>query len=96
MRAEPVILSAQDTAGRYWTAQVMDFASNTLTNFGARPDGTNGGAFAVVGPRWKGKLPNGVTRSVKSSTGFLLVLLRVLVDGPANVRAATKLQNQFT
>jgi hypothetical protein len=95
-RAEPVILSAPDTVGRYWTAQVMDFDSNTLTNFGARLDGTKAGTFAVVGPGWKGELPKGVTRAVKSPTGFVLVLLRVLVDGPNDAPAAAKLQQQFT
>jgi hypothetical protein len=95
-RAEPVILSTPDTSGRYWTAQVLDFDSNTLTNFGARLDGTKAGTFAVVGPRWNGELQKGVTRSVKSQTGFVLVLLRVLVDGPDDVPNAAKLQKQFT
>lgn len=96
VRTEPVILSAPDTAGRFWAAQVMDFDSNTLTNFGARLDGTKAGAFAVVGPGWKGELPKGVTRSVKSPTGSLLVLLRVLVDGPTDVPTAARIQKQFT
>lgn len=96
VRTEPVILAAPDTAGRYWTAQVMDFDSNTLTNFGARLDSTKASEFAVVGPSWQGELPQGVSRSVKCPTGFALVLLRVLVDGPDDVAAASKLQSQFT
>jgi hypothetical protein len=96
LRNEPAVLNAPDTGGRYWTAQVMDFDTNTLTNFGARLDGTQGGSFAVIGPGWKGKLPEGVTRSVQSPTQFALVLLRVLVDGPQDAPDAASLQKKFT
>jgi hypothetical protein len=95
VRNEPAILSSPDTGGRYWTAQVLDFDSNTLTNFGARLDGTQAGAFAVVGPGWTGKLPQGITRSIQSPTGFVAVLLRVLVNGPADLPAAVAYQKQF-
>jgi hypothetical protein len=96
VRSEPAILSTPDTAGRYWTAQVLDFDSNTITNFGARLDGTKAGTFAVVGPGWSGKLPEGITRSVQSPTGFVAVLLRVLVNGPDDLPAAVGFQKQFT
>jgi hypothetical protein len=96
VRNEPAVLSAPGTDGRYWTAQVLDFDSNTLTNFGARLDGTKAGTFAVVGPGWTGKLPEGITRSVQSPTGFVAVLLRVLVNGPDDLPTAVGFQKQFT
>jgi hypothetical protein len=96
VRNEPVVLSAPATDERYWCAQVLDFDSNTLTNFGARLDGTKAGQFAVLGPNWKGDLPSGLTRSIQSPTGFVLILLRVLVDGPKDLAAAVRIQSQFT
>ncbi len=96
LRSEPVVLKTPNTGGRYWTAQVLDFDSNTLTNFGARIDGTAGGSFAVVGPDWTAELPVGVNRSVKCPTRFASVLLRVLVDGPKDVPAAAVLQKSFS
>jgi hypothetical protein len=96
VRKEPAILSAPGTGGRYWSAQVLDFDSNTLTNFGARLDGAKAGKFAVVGPGWKGKLPKGIKRSVRSPTGFVVVLLRVLVSGPDDLPTAVGFQKQFT
>lgn len=96
VRTEPAVLTAPDTGGRYWTAQILDFDSNTITNFGARLDGTKAGTFAVVGPGWKGKLPEGVTRSVTSPTGFVAVLLRVLVNGPEDLKTAVGYQKRFT
>jgi hypothetical protein len=96
VRNEPAVLSAPGTDGRYWTAQVLDFDSNTLANLGARLDGTKAGTFAVVGPGWTGKLPEGITRSVQSPTGFVAVLLRVLVNGPDDLPTAVGFQKQFT
>lgn len=96
VRKEPVVLRAPETDKRYWCAQVLDFDTNTLTNFGARIDGTKAGQFAVLGPNWKGALPSGVTRSIQSPTGFVLVLLRVLVDGPKDLATAVGVQSQFS
>jgi hypothetical protein len=96
VRNEPLVLRAPATDGRYWCAQVLDFDTNTLTNFGARIDGTKAGQFAVLGPSWKGELPPGVTRTIQSPTGFVLVLLRVLVDGPKELNVAGGIQSKFT
>ncbi len=95
VRHEPAILTAPDTHGRYYTAQLMDMFSDTLTNIGPRLYGTGAGVFAVVGPGWSGDLPSQVTHVIHSETPFVLILLRILVDGPDDVPAVVALQQQF-
>ncbi len=93
---EPAILSMPDTHGRYYTAHILDMATETLTNVGQRLDGTAAGRFAVVGPGWSGALPPDIKRVIRSETRFAYVLLRLLVDGPADVPAVNALQDRFT
>jgi hypothetical protein len=96
LRQEPAILSMPDTGGRYYTAHIMDFTTETIANVGQRLDGTAAARFAVVGPGWQGALPPDIKRVIRSETAFAYVLLRVLVDGPADVPAVNALQDRFT
>lgn len=96
LRKEPAILSMPDTAGRYYTAHIMDMTTETIANVGQRLDGTGAGRFAVVGPGWQGALPPDIKRVIRSETVFASVLLRVLVDGPRDVPAVHALQDRFS
>lgn len=95
LRREPAILSMPDTHGRYYTAQLFDLFSDTLTNIGPRLFGTQADVFAVVGPGWQGDLPSSVKHVIRSETPFALILLRILVDGPKDVPTVVALQQQF-
>ena len=95
LRKEPVILEMPNTNGRYYTAHVMDLTTETIANIGQRLNGTDAGAFAVVGPGWTGELPKDIKARVDSNTVFANVLLRTLVEGPDDVPAVNALQKQF-
>ncbi|MFN8498855.1 MAG: DUF1254 domain-containing protein [Anaerolineae bacterium] len=95
VRREPSILTMPDTHGRYYTAQLLDLFSDTITNIGPRLYGTQAGVFAVVGPGWSGDLPPTVTHTIRSETPFVCLLLRILVDGPDDAPAVVALQQQF-
>jgi len=95
LRGEPAILTAPATGARYWNVQVMDFASNTIANFGQPRFGNAAARFAVVGPAWTGTLPDGLAAVVRSSTSVVALLLRILVDGPDDVPAVNRLQDGF-
>lgn len=95
LRTEPVILEMPETHGRFYLAQIVDLYSDTITNIGSLNYGTAPGAFAIVGPAWKGTLPSGVKATIRCETVYALVLLRVLVDGPGDLNAAVAVQEQF-
>ncbi|MFZ4808481.1 MAG: DUF1254 domain-containing protein [Hyphomicrobiaceae bacterium] len=95
LRKEPVILEMPDTGGRYYTAQILDLTTETIANIGQRLNGTEAGAFAIVGPGWTGELPKDIKGTIRSNTVFANVLLRNLVDGPQDVPAVNALQKKF-
>ena len=84
----PVVVSVPDTAGRFYTIQLMDAYSNSFSYIGSGSTGTHAGDFALLPPGWSGRLPAGVT-PVQSPTNTVWLLGRTLVDGPpdlANVK----------
>ncbi len=48
-------------ANRFWIMQIIDAWNNVPHAPGSRTVGGKGGHFAIVGPTWKGTLPEGVT-----------------------------------
>lgn len=95
LRQEPAILEMPDTAGRYYTAHIMDLTTETIANIGQRLYGTDAATFAITGPGWKGELPAGINGIIKCETVFANVLLRNLIDGPGDVGAVNDLQKRF-
>jgi hypothetical protein len=85
LSAEPMVLRIPEHGDRYLSFQLMDGWTNAF-RYLRRP-----GAYAIVGPRWRGRLPRGV-RPVSSHADRLWVLGRTLVDGPADVPAVRRLQ----
>ena len=90
---EPVIVHVPDTQGRYYTLGVTDFF-NEVTHIGRRTTGTAEGYFALVGPGYEGKLPEGV-KPVRVATNQAWILGRILVDVEADFPQALALMRGF-
>ena len=80
---------------RYFTFELMGFNSDTYDYVGQRTTGKDAGHFAISGPDWRGKVPPGVRSVQPAPTPWILIMGRVLVDGPGDVPAARALQEQF-
>jgi hypothetical protein len=80
---EPVLLHVPDTKGRYYLMQFMDAWSETIASPGKRTTGTGEGWFPIVGPGWKGKLPEDVQR-IDSLTNTAWLIGRTQTNGPAD------------
>ncbi len=91
---EPVVLSVPDTKGRYYVMQMIDAWTDVFQSPGKRTTGTNKGAFAIVGPKWKGELPKDL-EEIKAPTEMVWLLGRMQANGRADAAAVTKLQDQF-
>ena len=72
LRQEPVIVKVPDSNGLYYMVEICDMWTNAFAYIGGKATGYKGGAFALVGPGWKGELPAGVTR-IDSPTPWVLI-----------------------
>jgi hypothetical protein len=93
--AEPVILTAPDSGGRYYMIEVVDMWTNAFVYPAGGTSGYKGGKFALVGPGWQGTLPPDVKR-VDAPTRWLELQPRVYVKDEADLAAARKVLEGVT
>ncbi len=91
---EPMVLSVPDMGKRYWMMQVIDAWNNVPQTPGSCTVGSTGGHFAIVGPTWKGTLPQGVTE-LRVATNLALIGGRTYTGGPEDYAAVHALQDQY-
>ncbi|ARN82916.1 DUF1254 domain-containing protein [Methylocystis bryophila] len=94
LSAEPIVLSAPDTHGRYYLMPILDAWTNIFASPGKRTTGTKAGHFAITGPGWQGTLPNGVTE-LKSPTNMAWIIGRTQTNGPADYPAVRAIQDGY-
>jgi len=91
---EPVILSVPDTHGRYYLMPMLNYWTDCFASPGSRTTGTGAGNFAITGPNWNGKLPEGIIE-MKSSTRWVWIVGRIACAGSPDYENVNKLQDQL-
>lgn len=89
----PVTLTVPDLPGRYNSAALMNLFTDNVAILGTRTGG--GGTYTIAGPGFAGKAPEGTTL-VKVDTNDAWLLVRVYVNGAADVDAAGAAIDRFT
>ncbi|MBZ5602568.1 MAG: DUF1254 domain-containing protein [Acidobacteriia bacterium] len=92
---EPLILHVPDTHDRYYLMQFMDAWTETFSIPGKRTTGTGEGYFAIVGPGWKGTLPQRAQR-IDSPTNMVWLLGRTQTNGPSDYEFVHAIQRGYT
>jgi hypothetical protein len=67
------------------------------TNFayvGKRTTGTQAGDYLIIGPRWKGSIPDGM-KQISSPINSVLVVGRVFVENDSDISTAYDLSKQI-
>ena len=90
----PVVLSVPDTRGRYYLMQLVDGWTNVVTSIGKRTTGTRRADFAIVGPDWRGTLPDGM-QEIRSPTAMAWLIGRTQANGRSDYPAVHRLQGRF-
>ena len=94
LTTEPIILSVPAMGDRYYLMEMMDGWTNVFSSPGTRTTGKDKGDFAIVGPGWKGKLPEGV-QQIKSPTNMVWLVGRTQTNGEADYPAVHAIQKQY-
>ncbi|MFT4194115.1 DUF1254 domain-containing protein [Ottowia sp.] len=92
---EPLVISLPDTGGRYFVVPFMDQWTDVFATLGTHTTGRDTGPWALVGPRWRGKLPAGVRR-IASPTGKGWIIGRLQTNGPDDYAQVHQWQQQLT
>ncbi len=92
---EPVLLHVADTKGRYYLMQFLDAWTETFSVPGKRTTGTADRWFAVVGPGWKGKLPERAER-IDSPTSMVWLIGRTQTNNASDYANVHAIQKGFT
>jgi hypothetical protein len=91
----PLVLHVPAVANhRYYSFEFLDPYTNVFHYVGTRTTGDGAGNYAIVGPKFHGKLPAGVHR-ITSSYQHMWLVGRTLVNGPSDLPAVHKVQNGY-
>jgi uncharacterized protein (TIGR03000 family) len=92
---EPYILSILDEADRYYLMPMLSGWAEVFKVPGKRTTGTKAQTYAITGPGWTGKLPEGVTQ-YKSPTAMVWILGRTYCTGtPEDYKAVHEIQDNL-
>lgn len=91
---EPRVVSVPDTAGRYYLLPLLDMWTDVFTSPGKRTSGTGAGSYAIVGPGWRGTVPDGV-ETIQAPTSHVWIIGRTQTNGPRDYDAVHVVQDGF-
>ncbi len=92
---EPYVLSLPDEDGRYYLMPMLSGWTDVFAVPGKRTTGTNSQTFAITGPNWSGKLPQGM-KEIKAPTNMVWILGRTYCTGtPEDYQACHAIMDQY-
>jgi hypothetical protein len=89
---EPMVFSVADSGGRYYLLPMLDMWTDVFASPGTRTTGTGAQIFAVVGPHWRGQVPQGIDE-IRSPTATVMMIGRTQTNGKADYVNVHTFQN---
>lgn len=91
---EPMVLSVPEMGKRFYMMALMDAWTNVFASPGSRTTGSGKGDFAIVGPNWKGKLPDNL-KPIQSPTNLVWLIGRTQTNGASDYKAVHAIQDTY-
>jgi len=95
LRAEPVILTVPAVPDRYYVVQATDLYTHNFAYVGTRATGRQASRYLFAGPGWQGEVPAGINGVFRAETDIIVFLIRIGVDGEADIPAMKSVQDGF-
>ena len=93
---DAVIVQVPDFGDRFWVYQICDQRTDGFAEIG-KMYGTKPGFYLLATKEWNGKIPDGINKVFRSSTGYGMIIPRVFqTDDPADKKAVQPLISQIT
>ncbi len=87
--SNPVIVQVPDFGDRFWLVGTADARTESFCSIGKQYR-TRPGFYLLVGPNWKGQVPEGVSAVYRSPTDLAAVFPRVFQDDAPEDKAAVQ------
>jgi hypothetical protein len=92
---EPVVMQVPDFGERFWVYALYDARTDQFGQLG-KPYSSKPGFYLLVGPKWKGLKPAGITEVIRCSTSLSNAIPRVFQDDtPEDKKAIQPVINQI-
>jgi hypothetical protein len=91
---EPVVIQVPDFGDRFWVYALYDARTDQVGHLG-KPYNSRPGFYLLVGPRWSGLKPDGITDVIRFSSSLGNAIPRIFQDDtPEDKKAIQPLVNQ--
>jgi hypothetical protein len=93
LRTEPLVLTVPSIeTNRYFSIQLIDLYTHNFDYIGSRTTGNDGGHFLIAGPGWKGEVPKGIKKLIRSETQLAIAVYRTQLFNPGDIENVKAIQ----
>ncbi len=95
LRGGPLVLTVPEVKDRYYVMQFENLLGENEYFVGSRATGPEAGSYLLVGPSWKGDLPNGFADTLRFETDVVYLIGRTQLFSPEDKPALAKVMEQY-